>query len=272
MALTQWQEELRRTLPAKVSKEYRDLIRAHGSSRKKAVDFICSIGGYGSRHDNYAIEWNVKCYGVNLDAPHLYHHAASQDFEHLKKLCKHDGERGVLYALFKHEVQVYGDHLWETATQEAWEGFKDDEGTFWGSDRDAEFRLTGRSGGHMVLARTCGLGLTCSTEDLEERLMEQDGCSRGEYSVRHDTVVHLFLLCVQMGVDCTRTKIEAEVEHRASWRIWASINEAELKQSLQEYNDAQGHVDLLAAVVADDDGEESISAIARILGVKDPFK
>ena len=224
-------------LTAGCPKQYRALVRAHGKSRKAAVNFICGIGGYSDRHTHYAVEFNVKAYGCNLDMKTMYGHEAREGVTELYLKLQNDGERGLLYNMFAEHVKESEVTLWERATQDAWESFEEDEGTFWGGDMDAEFHLAGRSGGHLVVSRCGQLDLRKSPEDLEEKLLGRDGESIvSSYAVPDSQVAHLFLLCVQLTVDWPRSAVDREVEYRAAWLLWSSFDEVSFKNHLTIYD------------------------------------
>lgn len=250
---------------------YRTLVRAHGKSRKAAVNFICDIGGYSDRRTSYAVGFNAKAYGCNLDMKTMFGHAARDECTELYSTLTNDGERGLLYNLFAEHLKANEKTLWERATEDAWESFEQDEGTFWGEDRDAKFHLVGRSGGHLVLAE-CGLiNLCMSPEALKENLLERESESiASSYEVSDSEVAHLFLLCVQLTVDWPRDAIDREVEYRAAWLLWSSFDENDFKNILSMYRNPDRFLSMtrehiMAAV--SEDAHPVVSTICVMAGI-----
>lgn len=240
-----WQKSLR-ALTKGAPAQYRDLIRAHGTSRKKAVDFICGIGGYSGRHERYAVEFNVKAYGCNFDVDTMYSHPVRGDFG-LYEMCKNDGERGLLYNLFRTHLSNAEKGLWESATRDAWESFENDEGTFWGAPLDTKFHLVGRSGGHLVIHECTGVRFDCSEDALRERLLGREDPDAytgkfGSYVMYDITVMHLFLVCVQITVDWPRKAVDQEVEYHAAWRLWSSLESYDINNLLTVHRDPGRHI------------------------------
>lgn len=224
--------------------EYWKLVRAHGTSRAKMVDFICSIGGYGSHGTRSAIEFNIKDYYSNLDVENLWKLLCSDKMdvgpdpklppEHMA-LAKH---------LFWRVHAEHEKHLWEWGAEEAYEGWKDSDTpyeTFTGIRVNWEWEVHGRSGGHLCMTECGRINTECSEDDLRERLEAKDryrdsvGRWTTEYDIAHKEVRNLFIICVQNTVDLDHRKISAEIEYRAAWRLWVSFCEDELTQIIDQY-------------------------------------
>lgn len=258
-----WRQALSAAIKGGVPAKYRDLVKTHGRSREVAINFIEGIGGYsgGHRLGNYALSWNAKCYGVNFDMAHLYGLPLRDDFPFLG-MCKNDGHRGVLYSYFRVKHAAYKEQLWEWATEEAWESFKDDDSTFWGADLDAKWHLTGRSSGHLVADTIGNFDLRRTNEDLIEYLKEKDEDRR--YLASNADLAHLFLVCVQMEVDWPRKAVEAEVEYRAAWRLWAMLDEDRFKELLTVYDDPKETLESVVSEMTDE--SSAYDDICTLLG------
>lgn len=224
--------------------EYWKLVRAHGTSRAKMVDFICSIGGYGTRHIRSAIEFNIKDYYSNLDVENLWKLLCSGKMdvgpdsklspEHMA-LAKH---------LFWRVHEEHKDSLWEWGAGGAYESWAESDcpyETFAGIRVNWEWEVHGRSGGHLCMTECGSINTQCSDDDLRERLNTKDrymgsyGKWTTEYDIAHTEVRNLFIICVQNTVDLDHRKISAEVEYRAAWRLWSSFCEDELTEAIKLY-------------------------------------
>ena len=226
------------------AKPYWDLVRKHGKSRKSMVAFICGIGGYGDRHERFAIAFNVRAYHANTSAENLWKLLTSGDMDlgPDPKLPPEHMTRAK--ALF---WRVYAEHVEDVFSwgcEEAYEGWRDSDipfETFTGRRVDWSFELRGRSSGNLVMTECAGIDLKCHREDLEERLMshERSHSTGGGYEVEwahsHANVRDLFIICVQNEIDLTTEKVGQEVEYRAAWRLWSSFCEDELKGEIAEY-------------------------------------
>lgn len=252
----------------KIPEKYRVAVRQHGASRAAAIRYLEAIGGYSSRNERYAFSWNVKAYNVDFAADNLYTHDAAGDFAHLRDKCKNDGERGVLYGYFCSVLGGMLSPLWDIATEEAWESFKEDSNTFWGDELDIEWGLAGRSGGHLVLCSVEGYDCSMRDEDLIEAMQEKE--SDGTYVMSHRRVATVFLLCLQTSLDWPREAVGKEVEYRAAWRVWATLDDKKLDELLSTYRHQRGQI--VEALRGQDDAgevESAIDFISTLLGQKD---
>lgn len=262
--------------------EYWKLVRAHGTSRAKMVDFICGIGGYGTRHIRSAIEFSIKDHYSNLDVENLW-----------KLLCSGKMDVGPdpklppeHMALAKHLFwRVHAEHkdsLWEWGAGEAYEGWADSDcpyETFAGIRVNWEWQIHGRSGGHLCMTECGRINTECSDDDLRERLeANRDSAGRWttEYDIAHTEVRNLFIICVQNTVDLDHRKISAEVEYRAAWRLWVSFCEDELTEAIKLYESRETlseDAGLILEVLKSDglvkpETVESFKAICDMAGVK----
>lgn len=263
--------------------EYWKLVRAHGTSRAKMVNFICGIGGYGTHHIRSAIEFNIKDYYSNLDVENLWKLLCSDKMdvgpdpklppEHMA-LAKH---------LFWRVHAEHKDSLWEWGAGEAYEDWESSDcpyETFTGIRVNWEWEVHGRSGGHLCMTECAGINLKCSPEDLEEKLLAKAEPGGGLYpepwDLPHAWVRDLFIICVQNTVDLDHRKISAEVEYRAAWRLWSSFCEDELTEAIKLYEARETlseDAGLILEVLKSDglvkpETVESFKAICDMAGVK----
>lgn len=265
--------------------EYWKLVRAHGTSRAKMVDFICSIGGYSSRGINSAIEFSIKDYYSNLDVENLWKLLCSVQVdvgpdpklppEHMT-LAKH---------LFWRAHEKCKDRLWDWGVEEAYEGWKDSDApyeTFAGIHVNWEWQIHGRSSGHLCMTECGCINTECSADELRERLNAKDryrdsaGRWTTEYDISHTEVRNLFIICVQNQVDLDRRNISAEIEYRAARRLWASFCEDELTEAINQYEDRESlseQAGLILDVLKSDgliksETVEAFKAICDMAGVK----
>lgn len=231
-------------------KEYRSIALAHGTSRKKALSWIAQLGGYSDRGGRYPISFNVKAYYADFSAERVFSKMKEDgSFSHLYDMCRNPGELGVLYGYVAQELRGYESSslLFNGAVETAARPYtgEDDLGSVWGDDEsEAEFLFLGRSGGHLVLKYAFGIGMSGhSEEELEELLLEREtGCggngnAPGEYCVADSKVMGLFLLCVQLSVECTPRKASDEVEYQAAWAVMSGMDAEELRSRLSAYRD-----------------------------------
>ena len=214
------------------SRDYWDLVRAHGTSRKKMVDFICSIGGYHTRDITSAISFNIKAYHADLSVEHLWKMLTSgkMDCGPDHKLPPEHMARAK--ALFWRVHKEYEDHLWEWGCEEAYEGWRDSDTpyeTFAGERVEWRMEVHGRGSGHLCMTECAGLGLECPSDELRSSMNDE------ECGITHAQVRKLFIICVQNSVDLTPRKVSDEVEYHAAWRLWVSFCENELKDEIAEY-------------------------------------
>lgn len=224
--------------------EYWKLVRAHGTSRAKMVDFICGIGGYGTRNIRSAIEFNIKDRYSNLDVENLWKLLCSDKMDVGPESTLPPEHMAIAKHLFWRVHAEHKDSLWEWGAGEAYEGWKDSDvpyETFAGIRVDWSWEVHGRSGGHLCML-TCGVtNLECSEDELRARLEAKDryrdsaGRWTTEYDVAHKQVRDLFIICVQNSVDLQGRKISEEVEYRAAWRLWTSFCEDELDEAIKQY-------------------------------------
>lgn len=221
------------------------LVRKFGTSRKSMVNFITGIGGYISRHGQYAIEFSIAAYNANLDATTLWETLVTKCDFGIDKMPVN--EQVIAEHLFRAAHAEHETHLWNWGVEEAFESWSDSDSpyeTFEGTRVDWKFEVQGRGGKHLVMTECEGINLQRSPESLEEALMERD--SSGDYEIPIDWVKKLFIICAQNTVELTPTAIGHEVEYRAAWRLWASFCEDELPAAVTAYH--------IRARLADDAG------------------
>lgn len=225
-------------IPRSISKEgsvkdYYDLVRKHGQSRKAMVGFITGIGGYYDRHDRYAIEFSVKAHYYDFDKESLWAFYLSDEIELGPEA--HKGEDpGVVSAAYDRAYAEHHGDLFNWGVEEAQESVHSDDIAYetWLGERVEWTPLfLGRSGGHLCMESCEGIDLRCSPEDLEEELLR---CEGGVWDVSHETLRKLFIICVQNSVDFTPRKASKEVMHRAAWRLWSSFVEPYIEEAKEE--------------------------------------
>lgn len=217
---------------------YYDLVRKHGTSRKKMVEFICSIGGYPQSRcqPGSAVSFNIKAYNADLSEENLWKLLCSQDMDVGPSPSLSPEELTAVKSMFSGVYAEHRESLWQWGVEEAYEGWADSDipyETFTGLRVDWRWEIMGRSGGHLGMTECSGISLTCSTDDLEERLLEREGGDNTAYAVPHASVRDLFIICVQNTVDLSPANIREEVEYRAAWRLWVSFCEDEQESVLE---------------------------------------
>ena len=221
------------------AKPYWDLVRKHGTSRKKMVEFICGIGGYSDR-DRYAIEFCIKDYFSDTDEENLWKLLCSDKMDVGPDKDLPPVHMAIAKSLFGRVYEEHKDNVWEWGRDEAFEGWSDSDGpyeTFEGTRVEWKFEVHGRGGGHLCMTDCEGYSLKCSEEDLEEAI-------NGTYDEDsepwpNDIVKKLFIICVQNTVDLDSRKISEEIEYRAAWRLWVSFCEDELVEEIAAYENRQ---------------------------------
>lgn len=262
-------------IPRKIApsaKPYWDLVRLHGGSRKKAIDFICSIGEYTSREWRYPFEFNVKAY-PNFDHDHLYA-LAKADFSFVLDDARTDAEKGQILQLFQRECADMGPHLWERAQEDVWRQTVEDEGTFWGETVKRKLGLVGRGGGHLVIESTDYYELRgMYSDDLREKLEEREGGPNTPYFHCTEGVVELFMLCVQYTVDTSGKKVEEAFENAASWAVWSNV-EAEYEDTITKYRKrehlAEAAREIHEMLHAEGEHQEAFLDICELAGITPP--
>lgn len=254
------------------------LVRKFGTSRRKMVDFITSIGGYSAwRSGQFAIEFNIAAYETNFDDPAKLWAMVNDNFGYGLGLKK-PHEEVLAYHLFCEAYTKHKELLWEWGTEEAYESWSGSDTPY---ETFADIRVNwshevhGRGGKHLCMTECEGITLRCSPEELEEALMEKEGVYDGAahwggYIISTEVVKKLFLICVQNSVELTPTKVSHEVEYSAAWRLWASFCEDNMADALQAYEtrerlagDAEAIKDMLEDMRAD--GSTLADAFATIL-------
>lgn len=216
------------------AKSYWDLVRAHGKSRKAMVDFICNIGGYSTRGDSFAIEFNIKAYLADLDKDHLWWMLCSGKMDVGPASDWPPEKTAQAMSLFYKAHKEHEDDLWNWGVEEAYESWRDSDTpyeTFAGERIEWKWEVHGRGAGHLCMTECEGYSLKGDPEDLRETLMCKDG---GDWDIPHSQVRKLFIICVQNTVDLTPRNIADEVEYRAAWRLWVSFVENELDEAVKE--------------------------------------
>ena len=228
-------ENLKITIPRKPgsAKNYYDLVRKHGKSRKAMVDFICGIGGYPSRHNRYAVEFNIKDNYSDTGADNLWKLLCSGTMDVGPDAGLPPEHLAQIKALFYRVYAEHGEHLYSWGLEEAYENWSDSDTpyeTFASVRVDWKWVVEGRSGGHLCMSECEGINLELIDDELEDLLTEVD---RGEYSISNKRLRALFIICVQNTVDLDSRKISAEIEYRAAWRLWVSFIEDQIPALLE---------------------------------------
>lgn len=240
-------------------------------SRAAKVNYICGVGGYGSRYGRFPIEFNVGAYNTNFEFDHLW---KTYYEEMTPSELKHDPEACALYYRLAMRLhKEHEDHLWEWGQEDACRNLQDGDTyrMLWdGTDVDVELELHGRSGKHLVIQYFEGTTFEGqSPEDLEEWLMEQtlaDGeevsthtrLQRGaEWSVSAKKLDKLYRYIRQCEVDFTTEKASAEVEYQGAFQFFANIVEPaweEEKKNAVEHAAVVGCAQTLRRYLAERDG------------------
>ena len=265
-----WRQSLSRILYGQVKtidKRYASLVRAHGASRKKAVDFILSIGSRSYHGRTHAVVWRNKLYSVNLDHDTLYKNSEGDD---LRRQCATDGERGALYNLFRYvHADSQGVDLFELGTEDAWRMFTEQNSsaadTFWGAPAGADFSLEGRSGGWLSLNACEGFNLLRDPDEIRDILLERD--SRGCYCVSHDTVVTILLYVIQTQADwfTESASVDREVEHHAAFFVWSTVQDL-WGDFLRDYRGKANSLraDSVSYALADSGAADAMEAFSKL--------
>jgi len=215
----------------KHSRPFWDFAVKHGTSRKKAVEWLCSIGGYYDRGERFAIEFNIAVDWVDLRFDTLKGyllggffkgHDLSDDPEEAAKELR--ALREVLEEDEKAAARGFG--VGAAAVEDAWRAFveTDEYRTIWTGEviPHVEVERRGRGGKHLVLAAVADIDLRCSPEELHERLMDKStkAFTQGDpFTVSSGKVLALYLLCVHYHLYVTRANIKRAVEDEAMFRI-----------------------------------------------------
>lgn len=213
-----------------------DIVRRCNGSRRKMVDFITSLGGYSDRHTRYAIAFNVKAHGCDLDKDYLWNYVTEHASEFNLSKIKPE-HMAVVRSVFDTAWEENRDHLWEWGQEEAYEGWANTDTPFetWVGERvDWKHEIAGRSGGYICMTECEDINLKCSPEELEEKLMERSE-DEGYWLVSDDELILLFIICVQNHIELTPTAATEEIEYRAAWRLWNSFVEDQIPAAILAY-------------------------------------
>jgi hypothetical protein len=225
----------------KLTAPYWNLVRLHGGSRKKMVDFICNIGGYyADRGERFAIEFNISADKANLDYDHLLSRYRDGDADNV---IPTDPAHAAIYErCFKEAYDEAGNNLWVSACEDAYQSWSDSDTPYenWTGVRIKwQWDVRGRSGKHLCMTECAGIDLKRREEDLRETLMERESLSiTSPFCVAAEDVVKLFIVCVMNTVEITRESIGKEVEFQALWLL-ARNAEAEAEPLCEEYDERE---------------------------------
>lgn len=252
-------------IPRKVHPEVKDRwdsIRIYGKSREKMVDFICAIGGYhGGYGTRYAVSFNVKAYGADVDADSLWDLLVSDriDVGPGKNIKNFKPEHmAVARSLFDKAYAEHDAHLFDWGLEEAREGWEDSDTpyeTWTGVRVEWSWVFAGRCGGHLVMTECEGINLECSEDDLRETLLERDPLDHNAYVVDQAKVDKLFIICVQNLAELNADAAASEVQYRAAWRLWVSFVEDELADAIKLYEDRKSLTKSAEVILAALSGE-----------------
>lgn len=197
-----------------VLKSRLDIVRKWGTSRAKMVRWLTDNSGYSSRHQRYALEWNVAAYRADTSYDRMDHWIKELQGVMLDvEPCNMDAFRMLARRL--HEESE--DQMWEWGVDDARRAVTEDDcytSTFTGlTDLPVTYRFEGRGGKHLCMDTFRNINLHQSGDDLEADLMEKD--DDGDWTISHAHVIELFLLCVEAQVCFTVEAASAEVEHMA---------------------------------------------------------
>lgn len=246
------------------------LVRKHGTSRRKMVDFICGIGGYSAGHGRrFAIEFSISAWAANLDADTLWKRLCEQD-EHagISELSERD--RAIARHLWdaRHKVLEKSGYLFSDACSEAFNSWTDGyQETFAGGPIERAYSVEGRSGKHLCIESVHGVYIRGTEDDLRERL-EAKEC--GEYVIGISLVKDLFILCVQMSVEITPKAVGETVEYEAALLLWYGYIAQELREVVEDKNikDALGaHATAIRSTLADEEQQKAFTQICLLAGV-----
>jgi hypothetical protein len=211
-------------------KERYDLIRRYGTSRKRMVEFITSIGGYSDRDGRWPIAFIVKM-NPDLDADILWKIASKEcDFGiHAWPAAK----QTVAEHLFREKHAEHEQHLWEWGQEDMVRSAQEDDwfySTWLGTEERFEWSLRGRSGGNLVIDKFAGIHMR--NMNLEEALNEKWD---RDFVISTAKVVKLFEFCVQWTCELKRERLEKECQYKAAWTLWANICEPEFDGRWKAY-------------------------------------
>jgi len=217
--------------------KYWNLVRLHGSSRKKMAEFICDIGGYSDRSDRFAIEFNISADRCNLDFDHLLERYRKGDGDNV--IPKNPAHAAIYERCFKEAYDEAGHTLWSEACEEAYRGWAESDTPYenWTGVRvEWEWEIRGRSGKHLCMTECEGINLKVSPEDLFITLLERESDDiTASFALSTERMVKLFILCVANTVWMTRDNIGDEVERNALWLLCRNA-EADAEPLCDEYD------------------------------------
>ncbi len=175
-------------------------------SRKAIVEWLCSHQSYyrNPPSTNSPLAWNVKAYGVDLNAEHLIAVYA----KHVADYVWLDYPEWRLPAKAKY-AEIKGNLLdWAIeAARDSVHSFDCYKSLWNGFSLDVEYGFVGRSGGWLVIWKYEGRDLTrMEKEDFREWLEE----------MRYTDLRHLYELVVQNDHDFRPEAVKDEIEFRAA--------------------------------------------------------
>lgn len=219
-------------------------------TRKDRVDYICGIGGYGSRYDKWPIEFTVAAYYTDFDFDHIWEKYAAEHwpFDESKETPE------TIKAYYDLARRLHKEHegsLWSWGQEDAYRPLSDGDAyrTLWdGTMLDVKLELHGRCGKHLVIAEFEGRSLRgVSTEDLSDEMMRQtrpDGYSHVEYDIlkkgnfwdgwTNKEVETFYKYVRQCEIDFTSDKASAEVEYQGAFNFFCNIVNPEWETVKQE--------------------------------------
>lgn len=179
---------------------YRAVLR----SREDIVSFFESRARYVSYHGYSPCAWNVKAYGVDLSAEHLFEvHKLRGEYAPSES----DTENHAAALAAYEEIQ---DKLFEYAIVDAQRGVHDCDcyRTLWsGPTLDVKYEFAGRSGGWLVISAYYGEPIPTT----------EDGLVDWWSGLPFNRLRDLYKLSVQNDADFRRANIVQIVEEAAAW-------------------------------------------------------
>lgn len=219
-----------------VSLRYRAQVLLHTRSRKAALAYLATIDSYRNHNERCPLSWKAKVY-ADLTVDELYNSDCRlEHFSGGKKAWEalNDGQRGAIYLAFRQQYTEDIGHLWQLATQDVWEGFRDDLSTFWGEDVPREWGLRGRMGGNLVLLSVDGAKLEGSYRSgFLETYQERDPDDNNRYVAPHEELAKIVLVCIQHEIDWPQNAIDDAVTDAAAWIVWSRTN---ADAAVEQYN------------------------------------
>lgn len=205
-------------------------------SREAKIDYICGIGGYGNRDGNWPISFDVALHASDITFDHLWN-TYRKEYGRVVSEEEEAGYKQVVERTYANMQSSLFESAQEDCIRDCDSDYSDTYFMLWdGKPVDAELKLQGRCGKHLVISRFRSLqmrGLTA--EELRDELMmqsngEEDYCNKRRlqkgyaWNYSAEFVDTLYRYCVQCAVDFTPEKASANHEHYAAETLFSSAD------------------------------------------------